>query len=120
MLLLATAGGTAEMLVAGFLFALAMGFVQPPALAWGLDVGGARRATAMATMVMAQDLGIILGGALLGAVASIAGYQALFALGAVPGLAALGALAVASRRGRLSAFRRASGVEGAGERTDRP
>jgi MFS family permease len=120
MLLLATAGGTAEMLVAGFLFALAMGFVQPPALAWGLDVGGARRATAMATMVMAQDLGIILGGVLLGAVASIAGYQAPFALAAVPGLAALGALAVASRRGRLSAFRRASGVEGAGERTDRP
>ena len=119
MLLLATAGGTAEMLVAGFLFALAMGFVQPPALAWGLDVGGARRATAMATMVMAQDLGIILGGVLLGAVASIAGYRAPFALGAVPGLAALGALAVASRRGRLSAFRRASGVEGAGERTDR-
>ena len=119
MLLLATAGGTAEMLVAGFLFALAMGFVQPPALAWGLDVGGARRAAAMATMVMAQDLGIILGGVLLGAVASIAGYQAPFALAAVPGLAALGALAVASRRGRLSAFRRASGVEGAGERTDR-
>jgi MFS family permease len=97
--LLAVAESMAAMLVAALLLAAAMGFVQPPALAWGIDLSQGRRATAMATMIMAQDLGIILGGVVLGAVGTLFGDVALFGIGALPGLAGLGALMLLSRRG---------------------
>ncbi|MGH7910697.1 MAG: MFS transporter [Candidatus Dormibacteraceae bacterium] len=103
LLLLAVSGNLLEMLAAALLFALAMGLVQPPALAWGMDLAPERRATAMATMVMAQDLGIILGGTLLGAVGTLASYSALFSIGAACGLVALGGLGTAWGLGRLSA-----------------
>lgn len=93
MWVLAVAGNLVEMLAAAVLFALAMGLVQPPALAWGLELAGERRATAMATMVMAQDLGIILGGSVLGVVGTLGGYGWLFAAGGVPGVLALAGLA---------------------------
>lgn len=87
--ILATSTNLVEMLVAALLFAGAMGLVQPPALAWGLDVAApARRAVAMATMVLAQDLGIIVGSSVLGAVGTLGGYGALFGAGAVPGVVA--------------------------------
>lgn len=103
MWVLAIAGSLPEMLAAAALFALAMGLVQPPALAWGLELGADRRATAMATMVMAQDLGIIIGGTLLGVVGTLGGYGWLFAAGGVPGVLALLGLGVARRRGLLKA-----------------
>ncbi|HYZ02089.1 MAG TPA: MFS transporter, partial [Candidatus Binatia bacterium] len=101
MLLLAVAANLAEMLGAALLFALAMGLVQPPALAWGIDLAAERRATAMATMIMAQDLGITAGGAVLGIVGTLGGYGALFLAAALPGAAALAGLLIAWRTGRL-------------------
>jgi MFS family permease len=78
------------MLAAAPLFAFSMGFVQPPSLAWGLDLGGERRGTAMATMVAAQDMGIAFGGAFLGGIGTVAGLRPLF--GAAAGLSALALL----------------------------
>jgi MFS family permease len=87
------------MLAAALLFALSMGFVQPPSLAWGLDLGGQRRGTAMATMVAAQDMGIALGGAFLGGIGSVAGLRPLFeAAAGLSALALLGLVVLARRR----------------------
>jgi predicted MFS family arabinose efflux permease len=86
-------------LAAALLFALSMGFVQPPSLAWGLDLGGQRRGTAMATMVAAQDMGIALGGAFLGGIGSVAGLRPLFeAAAGLSALALLGLVVLARRR----------------------
>ena len=101
LLLLAASTGLAEMLGAALLFAGAMGLVQPPALAWGMDLSPARRAVAMATMVMAQDLGIIAGSSLLGTAGTLGGYGVLFTVGATPGIMAVLGLGVAWRLGRL-------------------
>jgi MFS family permease len=101
MLLLAAAANLVEMLGAALLFAFAMGLVQPAALAWGMDLAAERRATAMATMIMAQDLGIVLGGSLLGVAGTLGGYRVLFGAAAVPGVVALAGLLVAWRAGRL-------------------
>jgi MFS family permease len=101
MLLLAAAANLAELLGAALLFALAMGLVQPPALAWGIDLAAERRATAMATMIMAQDLGLTVGGTVLGIVGTLGGYGALFLAAAVPGAAALMGLLIAWRTGRV-------------------
>jgi MFS family permease len=97
MLTLALAAARWQMLVAAVLFSLAMAAVQPPTLAWALDVGGGRRGTAMATMVAAQDLGISLGGAVLGYVGTLAGYGALFGTGAGLSFVALMGLAIIAR-----------------------
>lgn len=101
MWLLAIATGLAEMLVAAVLFSLAMGLVQPPALAWGMELAGERKATAMATMVMAQDLGIIMGGSVLGVMGTLGGYGWLFAAGGVPGVLALAGLLAGTRITRV-------------------
>jgi MFS family permease len=106
MWVLATAGSLAQMLIAAVLFAFAMGLVQPPSLAWGMELAGERRATAMATMVMAQDLGILIGGTVLGAVGTLGGYGWLFAAGGVAGVVALAGIGVAGWTGRLPAVRR--------------
>ncbi len=93
MLLLWSAQSALVMDLAAALFAVGMALVQPVSLAWGLDLSGGRRGTAMATMVMAQDLGITIGGAVLGAVAGVAGVGGVFLAGAaanVFGLAILG------------------------------
>lgn len=87
-----------QMLAAAPLLALSMALVQPPSLAWALDLGGERRGVAMATMVAAQDLGVALGGMLLGAIGQAGGYGALFGAGAGMALAAVGALLIVARR----------------------
>jgi predicted MFS family arabinose efflux permease len=51
----------------------------------------------MATMVAAQDLGISLGGAVLGYVGTLAGYGALFGTGAGLSFVALMGLAIIAR-----------------------
>lgn len=101
MLLLAIASDLAEMLGAAVVFAFAMGLVQPPALAWGMDLARERRATAMATMIMAQDLGLTLGGTVLGVAGTLGGYGVLFLAAALPGVVALAGLLVAWRTGRV-------------------
>ncbi len=100
MLVLALASARWQMLAAALLFSFGMAFVQPPSLAWALDLGGERRGTAMATMVAAQDMGIALGGAVLGYVGTLAGFGALFGAAAGLSLAALLGLAMISRRKR--------------------
>jgi MFS family permease len=102
MLVLALASTRWQMLAAALLFSFGMAFVQPPSLAWALDLGGERRGTAMATMVAAQDMGIALGGAVLGYVGTLAGFGALFGAAAGLSLAALLGLAVISRRRRAT------------------
>ncbi len=96
MVMLALASARWQMLAAALLFSFGMAFVQPPSLAWALDLGGDRRGTAMATMVAAQDLGIALGGAGLGYVGTLAGFGALFGAAAGLSLVALAGLAVIS------------------------
>jgi predicted MFS family arabinose efflux permease len=66
-----------------------------------MDLSPARRAVAMATMVMAQDLGIIAGSSLLGTAGTLGGYGVLFTVGATPGIMAVLGLGVAWRLGRL-------------------
>lgn len=95
MLVLALASARWHMLVAAVLFSLAMALVQPPALAWGLDLGGEKqRGTAMATMVAAQDLGIALGGVSMGLVANIGGFGTIFSASATLAFLAAGLLLV--------------------------
>lgn len=98
MAVLAAASARWQMLAAAPLLALSMALVQPPALAWALDLGGERRGVAMATMVAAQDLGVALGGILLGAIGQMGGYGALFGAGAAMALAAVAWLPVVARR----------------------
>ncbi len=74
---LALATARWQMLLAALVFSVAMAFVQPPSLAWALDLGGNRRGTAMATMVAAQDTGVGLGASLLGIVGARAGFAQL-------------------------------------------
>jgi MFS family permease len=104
MLLLALATARWQMLLAALLFSVAMAFVQPPSLAWALDLGGSRRGTAMATMVAAQDTGIALGASALGLVGARGGFTALF--GTAAGMAAFAAviLFILTRSKRLPAL----------------
>ncbi|HEX6989077.1 MAG TPA: MFS transporter [Bacillota bacterium] len=83
MALLAVADHPWHLYAAAVALGLAMALVQPPALAWGLDLAGGRRGTAMATMVAAQDLGITLGGGALGLIAGVAGIGSMFSLAAL-------------------------------------
>jgi len=89
MLVLAAAVVQWQMLAAALFFSVGMAFVQPPSLAWALDLAGGRRGTAMATMVAAQDMGIALGGSVLGLVGARSGFGALFI--AAAGLSLVGA-----------------------------
>ncbi|MDR7418286.1 MAG: MFS transporter [Armatimonadota bacterium] len=99
LLVLAFATARWQMLGAAVLFAFSMGFVQPPSLAWGLDLDRERRGTAMATMVAAQDMGLALGGTVLGTMGTLGGLGALF--GGAAGLSALAlvGLVLLARRG---------------------
>jgi MFS family permease len=108
MLVLALATARWQMLLAALIFSIAMALVQPPSLAWALDLGGSRRGTAMATMVAAQDAGIGFGASLLGLVGARGGFGALF--GAAAGLAAVAAamLFVSTRVKRLPTPRAAA------------
>jgi predicted MFS family arabinose efflux permease len=98
MALLAVASARWHMLAAAPLLALSMALVQPPSLAWALDLGGERRGVAMATMVAAQDLGVALGGIALGAIGQRGGYATLYGAGAAMTLAAVAWLLVVARR----------------------
>jgi MFS family permease len=103
LLVLAFASARWQMLGAALLFSVSMGFVQPPSLAWALDLDRHRRGTAMATMVAAQDMGIALGGSVLGAVGTL-GLQTLF--GGAAGVSLLGLaglVLLARRRGAMGA-----------------
>jgi MFS family permease len=96
LILLGVATARWEMLVAAVLFALAMAGVQPPTQAWGLDLAAAgRRGTAMATIVMAQDIGIAGSGVLLGWVATRADLRVAFLAAGGLGLLAVAGLVVA-------------------------
>jgi MFS family permease len=92
MLMLAFAAARWQMLLAALVFSVAMALVQPPSLAWALDLGGSRRGTAMATMVAAQDAGVGGGATLLGMIGARGGFDALF--GTAAALAALAAVAL--------------------------
>lgn len=105
MAVLAAASARWQMLAAAPLLALSMALVQPPSLAWALDLGGERRGVAMATMVAAQDLGVALGGVLLGTIGQAGGYGALFGAGAGMALGAAGALLAMGGRWGGSATR---------------
>ena len=89
MLVLAGAAVRWQMLAAAVFFSVGMAFVQPPSLAWALDLAAGRRGTAMATMVAAQDMGIALGGLVLGLVGARGGFGTLFV--AAAGLVLVGA-----------------------------
>jgi hypothetical protein len=91
------------MLGSALLFSFSMGFVQPPSLAWGLDLSGGHRGVAMATMVAAQDMGIAVGGAVLGFIGTQAGFGALFGVAAGVSLMALLGLLALARSRRVSA-----------------
>jgi MFS family permease len=85
---LAAAGSPWAVWPAAVALALATAFVQPATLAWSVDLARDRLGAAMATTVMAQDLGIASGGFLLGLVASRAGLTTAFAvIAAVPATA---------------------------------
>jgi MFS family permease len=99
LLVLALATARWQMLGAAALFAFSMGFVQPPSLAWGLDLDRERRGTAMATMVAAQDMGLALGGSVLGAMGTLGGLGALFGGAAGLSAIALAGLVLLARRG---------------------
>src|SRR3990170_642008 len=102
LLILAFATARWHMLGSALLFSFSMGFVQPPSLAWGLDLSGGQRGVAMATMVAAQDMGIAVGGAVLGFIGTQAGFGALFGAAAGVSLVALLGLATLARRGRVT------------------
>src|SRR3990170_27602 len=102
LLILAFATARWQMLGSALLFSFSMGFVQPPSLAWGLDLSGGQRGVAMATMVAAQDMGIAVGGAVLGFIGTQAGFGALFGAAAGVSLVALLGLATLARRGRVT------------------
>jgi MFS family permease len=113
MLLLAVASSRWQVLAAAPLVSLGMAFVQPASLAWALDLGGDRRGAAMATMVAAQDMGVALGGSVLGIAGTLGGYGALFTVGAALSLTGgLGLLILVRvrRRGGAPAAETASGA----------
>jgi MFS family permease len=97
LLVLAFATARWQMLAAALLFSVSMGFVQPPSLAWALDLDRTRRGTAMATMVAAQDMGIALGGSVLGAMGTL-GLGTLFGSAAGLSVIALAGLTLLARR----------------------
>lgn len=110
LILLGTATARWEMLAAAVLFALAMAGVQPPTQAWGLDLAAAgRRGTAMATIVMAQDVGIAGSGVLLGWIATRTDLHVAFLAAGAIGLAALGGLGYAWVAGAVPRPGRAAG-----------
>lgn len=71
--------------VAGFIYGLGFGAVQPALMALAVrNVPPARRGAANATFFMGFDIGIGLGAIIWGAIAEITGYQTIYLLAVIP------------------------------------
>ncbi|MGI9862035.1 MFS transporter [Moorella naiadis] len=98
-LLLSLAGSLQVFLMAGVLYGLGFGSVQPTLQAMAVaDVAPNRRGAANGTFFSAFDLGIGLGSTLLGAVAQFTGFAGMYALASLFSLGGLIVFLLGQRR----------------------
>lgn len=78
---IAVAGSAEELLVAGAVFGAGLGIGNPALTAWVVDrAAGERRGSAVNTMLMAMDVGIATGSAIVGALLGPVGFTVAFLL----------------------------------------